>query len=134
MYNPTEAIGSVHTDMTTLANKNAELRSRIEAYSNTIAGYAAKILNVKEYITEVYMEDSGDISDELKHIAELLEITLTKRIAGTASINITWEAQVPLDFHPDDLDLSFSVDANNYEIEDFSYNEDGIDIEPEMEY
>lgn len=140
MYNPTESIGSVHNDMATLAAKNTELTSR-NAYLENQAdilrrsrdSHVHKIANVKEYITEVYME-TGYVEDELQHIAELLEISLTKRIAGTATINITWEAQAPLDFDPSDLDLIFSVDVRSSDIEDFEYGEDGIDIEPETGY
>jgi len=140
MYNPTESIGSVHNDMATLAAKNAELTSR-NAYLENQAdilrrsrdSHVHKIANVKEYISEVYME-TGYVEDELQHIAELLEISLTKRIAGTATINITWEAQAPLDFDPSDLDLIFSVDVSSSDIEDFEYGEDGIDIEPETGY
>ena len=61
-----------------------------------------KIDNVKGYFFDLYSEN-GHIEDEIKYIAELLDITLMKEIAGTARYEINWTAQVPLDFDADDF-------------------------------
>lgn len=86
-----------------------------------------KIDNVKGYFFDLYSEN-GHIEDEIKYIAELLDITLMKQIAGTATHEISWTAQVPLDFDADDFEISFDVNCETYEAEDFDYNEDNTEV------
>ena len=126
MYNPTESIGSVHNDMATLAAKNAELQRRIEYLNKDITRYAVKIANVKEYITEVYIE-TDSVPDELAEIAKMLDIQLTKPIVGEATFTISWRAEVPIDFDPDDMEITFSVDCQS-DVEDFDYDEVNTEI------
>ena len=126
MYNPTESIGSVYNDMATLAAKNDDLQRRNEYLNKDIALYVHKIESVKEYISEVYME-TGEIPDELAEIAKMLDIQLTKPIAGEATFTISWRAEVPIDFDPDDMEISFSVDCQS-DVEDFDYDEVNTEI------
>ena len=86
-----------------------------------------KIDNVKGYFLDLYSE-TGSIEDEIKYIAELLDITLMKEIAGTAKYEINWTAQVPLDFDAEDFEISFDVNCETYEAEDFDYNEDNTEV------
>lgn len=86
-----------------------------------------KVDNVKGYFFDLYSEN-GHIEDEIKYIAELLDITLMKEIAGTAKYEINWTAQVPLDFDADDFEISFDVNCETYEAEDFDYNEDSTEV------
>jgi len=126
MYNPTESIGSVHNDMATLAAKNDDLQRRIEYLNKDITRYVHKIQNVKDYITEVYIE-TDKVPDELAEIAKMLDIQLTKPIAGEATFTISWRAEVPIDFDPDDMEISFSVDCQS-DVEDFDYDEVNTEI------
>ena len=89
-----------------------------------------KIANVKGYFFDLYSEN-GHIEDEIKYIAELLDITLMKEIAGTAKYEINWTAQVPLDFDADDFEISYSLDCDTYEAEGFDWNEDNFEINGE---
>ena len=89
-----------------------------------------KIANVKGHIFDMYSMN-GEIDDDTKMIAELLDITLMKEIQGTATCEISWTAMVPLNFDADDFEISFSVDCDTYEAEDFDYNEDSVDISGE---
>ena len=89
-----------------------------------------KIANVKGYFFDLYSEN-GHIEDEIKYIAELLDITLMKEIAGTALHEISWTAQVPLDFDADDFEISFDVNCETYEAEDFDYNEEHTSVHGE---
>ena len=86
-----------------------------------------KIANVKGYFFDIYSE-CGEIADELKEIARLLDITLMKEIAGAALCEISWTAQVPLDFDADDFEISFDVNCETYEAEDFDYTEDNTAV------
>lgn len=128
MYNPTEAIGSVNADLSSTVAENLDLKSRIQSFENmrnmdraAIARYVVKINNVKEYIVESYQE-AGKVSDELAEIANMLGIELTKPISGEATFTISWRAEVPLDFDPNDMQISFSADCQS-DVEDFDYDE-----------
>lgn len=89
-----------------------------------------KIANVKGHIFDMYSMN-GEIDDDTKMIAELLDITLMKEIQGTATYEISWTALVPLNFDADDLEISFDVSCDTYEAEDFDYNEDACDVSGE---
>ena len=92
-----------------------------------------KIDNAAGVIRDYYSEN-GELTDELTDIARMLDIPLTKEICGTATFSISWTAQVPLDFDPDDLEISFSAECDTYEAEDFDYNEDDTTVEAEDSY
>ena len=89
-----------------------------------------KIANVKGHIFDMYSMN-GDIDEDTKAIADLLDITLLKEIQGTATCEISWTAMVPLNFDADDFEISFSVDCDTYEAEDFDYNEDNCEVSGE---
>lgn len=95
--------------------------------------FRTKIIGVKGVISDVYSED-GEIPDHLIDIARILEIELTKAISGTASFEISWYAQVPLDFDPDDFEISFDVNCETYEAEDFSWEEENTEVNAEDAY
>ena len=95
--------------------------------------FRTKISNVKGVIADVYSED-GEIPDCLVDIARILDIELTKQISGTASFEISWTAQVPLDFDPDDFEISFDVNCDTYEAEDFSWDEENTEVNAEDAY
>lgn len=92
-----------------------------------------KIRNVHGVIRDYYSEN-GEISDELKDIANYLDITLTKTISGSATCAISWSAEVPLDFDPSDFEICFSAECDTVEAEDFNYNEDDVTVEAEDDY
>lgn len=89
--------------------------------------YRQKIDNVKGYIMD--MVSAGDtITSEIKDIADLLGIEMTKTISGTAVYEISWSATVPLDFDADSMEISFDVECESYEAEDFDWNEDNCEV------
>lgn len=92
----------------------------------------AKIGNVKGFIADLYSMN-GELDDDIKEIAEMLDIELTKAITGTATFQISFTAQVPLDFDTDDFELSFDVNCDSYEADDFEWTEEDTDIECEEE-
>ena len=86
-----------------------------------------KIDNVKGYFAD--MVSAGDaLTSEMKDIADLLEIELTKTISGTATFEISWSATVPLDFDADSMEISFDVNCESYEAEDFGWAEDNCEV------
>ena len=89
-----------------------------------------RIANVKGHLFDMYSEN-GEIDEDVREIARLLDITLTKEIQGTAVCEISWTASVPLDFDADDFEISFDVNCETYEAEDFDYNEDNCEVSGE---
>jgi hypothetical protein len=109
-----------------LQTKINEQQDRISMLNKQVTHYVHKIATVKEYISEVYME-TGEIPDELAEIARMLQIDLTKPISGEAIFTISWTAQVPLDFDPDDMEITFSVDCQS-DVDDFEWHEEDTEI------
>jgi len=91
---------------------------------------ALKISNAEGVITD-YISMNGELTDELKEIAEYLGMSLTKEITGTFSLEVSWTATVPMDFDADDLEISYSLECDSYDAEDFDYNEDNCTVSGE---
>ena len=117
-----------------LAVKVIELEAEVQRVTNNWNfvindrnEYRQKIDNVQGYIMD--MASAGDtITSEIKDIAELLDIELMKEISGTALFEISWSAKVPLDFDADSMEISFDVECESYEAEDFDWNEDNCEV------
>jgi hypothetical protein len=86
-----------------------------------------KIENVRGLIQD-YVSAGDRIEDQTKEICDLLDIELTKTISGTAIYEISWSATVPLDFDADSMEISFEVECESYEAEDFDWNEDNCEV------
>ena len=89
-----------------------------------------KIQNVEDHIKDIYFMN-GEIDDDLRAIAELLDITLTKQITGSGTISFEFTAEVPLDFE-DDLDLTVYIETNNIDVDNFDANTISCDWEVEV--
>jgi type II secretory pathway component PulL len=89
-----------------------------------------KIDNVKGYFFDLYSEN-GEIEDEIQYIAELLDIVLMKQIAGTSTCEISWTAMVPLNFDAEDMEISFDVNCDSDEADDFEWHEESVDTSGE---
>jgi sugar-specific transcriptional regulator TrmB len=85
---------------------------------------------VKDYITNLYSMH-GEIDEDIKEIAELLEIELTRHVEGTATIEISFSFDAPLDFDIDSFELSVDVTEDSYEVSNFDWFESSTDIECE---
>lgn len=86
-----------------------------------------KIEGVRDFILDAAGRFNG-IGDDLTAVAELLDIELTKTVSGTAVYEISWSATVPLDFDADSMEISFDVNCESYEAEDFDWNEDNCEV------
>lgn len=125
MYNPTDA--PVKTDHIAALQQRVDSQiAQIDSLNKSLTKKIHQIQNVKDYITEVYLE-ADSVPDELAEIARMLDIQLTKPISGEATFTISWTAQVPLDFDPDDMEITFSVDCQS-DVEDFEWLEESTDV------
>ena len=81
------------------------------------SGLASKILSVRDIITEAYAD--SDDQETLQQIAETLDISLTRTINWTATIEVSGEIEVDLlenvDFEQEIYDNLY-VDANHGDI------------------
>ena len=111
--------------------ENAEMARN--SFQRQLSEISMKVDAVKGFIADIY-SSNGEIDDDIKQIAEYLDIELTKSITGTATFQISFTAQVPLDFDADDLEISFSAECDSYEAEDFEWNEDDTTVEAEDEF
>lgn len=125
-----EIIARQTSEITNLKESVDRLQRNWDYANNANSELRQKIANVKGYFFDLYSEN-GHIEDEIRYIAELLDITLTKEIQGTASFEISWTASVPLDFDADDFEISFDVNCETYEAEDFDWNEDNCEVNGE---
>jgi hypothetical protein len=115
-----------------IAALRAELDSMNTIYARSESRVTAlhrKIQNVEDHIKDVYFMN-GAIDDDLRAVAELLDISLTKQITGSGTVTFEFTADVPLDFE-EDLDLSVYIETNNIDVNIFE--PDNISCEWEVE-
>jgi hypothetical protein len=103
------------------------------SYQRLLNELEMKIQAVKGFIADLY-STNGEIDDDIKEIAGYLDIELTKSVTGTATFQISFTAEVPLDFDADDFEISFSAECESYEAEGFEWNEDDTNIQCEDEF
>ena len=87
-----------------LRRSNSALRDELKNWRNSIS----------EFIKEKVKEDAVDV-DDLKELADELNIELTKRIKVTFRIDVEGEFDVPLDYDQDKADEDFfdiTIEAN----------------------
>lgn len=110
--------------------EDLDLMNTIYARSESrVTDLHRKIQNVEDYIKDVYFMN-GAIDEDLRAVAELLDISLTKQITGSGTVTFEFTANVPLDFD-DDLDLSVYFETNNIDVNIFE--PDNISCEWEVE-
>jgi hypothetical protein len=97
------------------------------AYHRQLNEIKDQVTNVKNHIFEIYAMN-GEIDEDIKIIADLLEIVLTRRVEGSASIDISFSFDAPIDFDIDDFELSVDITEDSFEIENFEWNEENVDV------
>ena len=117
------------TPAPTADDKIAALRADLDSMTKLYNRADAKVTelhrmikNVHEYIMDIYATN-GSLDEDIKGIAELLDIALTKRITGSYTVEIEFSADVPLDFNNDDFALSYEIDCDTYEADNFDFIE-----------
>jgi prefoldin subunit 5 len=100
------------------------------AYHRQLNEIKDQVSAVKDYITNLY-STHGHLDEEIKEIANLLEIVLTRRVEGSASIEVSFSFDAPIDFDIDDFELSIDVTEDSFEVQNFDWNEERIDIDCE---
>lgn len=123
-------IAALQDKVTSLETTLAQSQRNHEFAARQVRELRTKIDNVQGFMRDFYSEN-GEMNEDLEEIARLLGIDLTKEISGTATFTISFTANVPLDFDADDFEISFDVNCDSYDAEDFEWNEDDIEVNAE---
>ena len=125
-----------------LATKVIEQAAEIERLTNNrnyyeqhCSEFLTKIQNVKG-IYEDLASDGEEITDTLREIARMLDISLTREVSVSVTVTFSGTATVPIDMPIDDIadDVSFSFDEGwNSDIE-WSVSEDDQDWDIQENY
>lgn len=115
----------------TLKREVLRLNCSVDHWRDRAGGFENKINAVKGFIQDIYSMN-GEINDDIKEIATLLGIELTKTINVTVNVTFEGTAKVPLDYDIDDLEgeLSFSCDEGYSDIEwDMDATDESWDVQ-----
>ena len=102
----------------TLQREVERLTNNRDHYQRTYVDMEQRIRNVKGYISDIYSME-GEISEEIKEIASILRIELTKTVNVSVTVTFSGTANIPMDMDEDDIqnDVSFSFDEGYSDIE-----------------
>lgn len=106
-----------------------------EQAKTRLSELSISISNVEGYIRDQY-DITGEVSEDLKYVASLLGIEMTKTVNVSVTVTFSGTATVPMDYDADDLEgeLVFSVDeVYNADIE-WDLDEDGQDWDVQEDY
>ena len=110
--------------------KNWEFqRDRADALARRADNLVRAMNNVEGYIRDLY-SINGEIDEDMKEVARLLGIELTKSISGRTVVVIDWTATVPLDYD-DEPEVHIEADISDEAFEDFEY--DASDVSTTIE-
>ena len=128
-----EYVNSIRAERDNLQSRLEMMDRTRNSYQRQLSEIQMKVDAVKGYIADIY-STNGDIDDDIKEIAGYLDIELTKSVTGTATFQISFTAEVPLDFDADDFEISFSAECESSEAEGFDWNEDDTNIQCEDDF
>jgi len=114
-----------------LTNQTVVLNNRLHKSNDEVNDLKLKIEGVQGVILD-YISINGNLdNDELKEIAEILKMKLTKTVDIEYTVKYTGSAEIPLGVDVDDIDwedeVSFHVDTNSeHEID---LTEDSVEVD-----
>jgi hypothetical protein len=129
-YEPTRDELSIQINI--LQREVERLQSNWESSRSRAEELTTKISNVRGHIMDIYSMN-GSIDEDVEQIATYLDIELTKRISGMATFEISFSADVPLGFDAGDFEISFDVDCDTYEAENFDWDTETHDVNADEE-
>jgi hypothetical protein len=114
-----------------LTNQTVVLNNRLHKSNDEIKELQLKISNVQGVILD-YISMNGNLdNEELKDIAEFIDMKLTKTVDVEYTVTFTGTAEIPIDVDVDDIDwedeVSFHVDTVSEHNIDLS--EDNVEVD-----
>lgn len=127
-----ELIAAHRQEIDAMTKEGERMQVLINSLQSKVNSFIEKNNQIKDYIREAYLEsDAYDASEILIKVAKILNISLTKRMQGEARICVTYVVEVPIDFDPDSLDLSYTISCDTYEAESFEVSEEYFEYDTE---
>jgi hypothetical protein len=105
--------------------------SLINSFTKQLREHESKLDAVKEYIKQC--SSSGDLTDELEHVAKLLDITLVNNYDVTITVTYRGTIEIPMDEDIEDFEnhISFEFSAPFSDEWNVDIYQDDIEIEHE---
>jgi hypothetical protein len=109
-YSPDQIKQMVY-DLGVIAKENERLRLDIGSLRKQLNEGQAQVDAVGEYIKQC--SSSGDLTDELEHVAKLLDITLVNNYDVTITVTYRGTIEIPMDEDIEDFEdhISFEFSA-----------------------
>lgn len=126
-----EKIDYLTAEVSDLNAKAERLEQLNESLRIQVYNFNDKVRQVERIIKDYCHTD--ELTDELREIAEALDITLTKRVRGSGTLSFSFTAEVPLDFDEDSFEVSFEANCEEYSAEDFDYTEEDLSYDVELD-
>jgi hypothetical protein len=103
-----------------------DLKKRLEGTTGILNDYRYKVSNVEGYIRDIISME-GDLSEEMKEVARMLDIDLVRHVEGTITFEVSYSLDLPLGIEVDELEFSADVSCDTYEAENFEWDENTYD-------
>jgi hypothetical protein len=114
-----------------MSNRNVALMNRISDQVEQIKELSIKINNIKGVILD-HISMNGELDNEdLKYIAQLIDMKLTKTVDVEYTVTFTGTAEIPIDVDVDDIDWEneVSFDATIIGDHELDLSEDSVDVD-----
>ena len=93
----------MYAEIAHLSNQLNTMARNWEVAKNRSDEYQTKIKNVEGHIKDMW-DMNGEVDDDVKYIAEMLDITLTKTMNVCFTVEFSGTVEVPLGMDTDDLE------------------------------
>ena len=111
-------IANLKVNMEELRNNNSSVRGRLQETVDTVTEF------IKDHISD------GAGTDELKELANDLDIELTKNLRITFTVSYYADVTVPIEYDTDDIDDSdFDVNIRYTGSDDVEFENDSTEVE-----
>ena len=115
-----------------LTNQTVDLTNRLHKSNDEANDLRLKIEGVQDFILDYISINDNLDNDELREIADILKMKLTKIVDIEYTVKYTGLAEIPLDVDVDDIDwedeVSFHVDTNSEHHIDLSADSVEVDV------
>lgn len=126
-----DQINQMQYDLGALAKENERFRLDVGSLRKQLNEGQAMVDAVGKYIKEC--SSSGDLTDELEHVAKLLDITLVNKYDVTITVTYRGTIEVPADQNIESFDehINFEFSAPFSDEWEFDIYQDEIEIDHE---
>lgn len=127
-YSPDQIKQTIY-DLDVISKENERLRLDVGALRKHLNEGQAMVDAVGKYIKEC--SSSGDLTDELEHVAELLDITLTNKYSVNITVTYRGTIEVPAGQNIESFDehVNFEFSAPFSDEWEFDIYQDEVEID-----